>query len=126
QGEKPFAHAVLQIGMNKDPDVPESVPLLSELVTDPKDKAAVTFVASLGLLGRGLALPPGVSADIIATQRAAYDKMNGDPEFAAVLKKRSLRLIPSSGAEIQKHVIAALDGATPDVVARAKTLIYGK
>ena len=59
-GEKPFAKAILQVGIFRDPDLPADVPMLGDLVSDPMDKAVVRFIAVAGLLGRGLALPPGV------------------------------------------------------------------
>ena len=125
-GDKPFARIVLQMGIFKDPDIPQDVPMLSELVTDAADKAAVAFVGSLGILGRGLALPPGVPDDIVKTLRASYDAMNADPTFAAELSKRKLRLIPSRGEKIQQVVTDAVDNATPSVVKHASTIIYGK
>jgi tripartite-type tricarboxylate transporter receptor subunit TctC len=126
KGEKPFARAVLQMGVFKDPDLPASVPMVSTLVSNDMDRKAVDFIKVLGLLGRGLALPPGVPEDAVTTLRTAYDKMNADPVFAASLKKRRLRLIPSTGAQIEKIVANALDNATPAVVAHARNLIYGK
>ena len=125
-GDKPFARTVMQIGFWRDPDVSKDVPMLSDLVTSKEDKAVVAFIASLGALGRGLALPPGASPEIVTTLRAAYDAMNADPVFAADLKKRRLRLIPSKGADIQKVVEDAVNNATPAVVARASKMVYGK
>ena len=125
-GEKPFAKAILQVGIFRDPDLPADVPMLSDLVSDPMDKAVVRFIAVAGLLGRGLALPPGVPESAVATLRAAYDKMNADPGFSDALKKRRLRLMASSGARVQKVVNQALDEASPEVVARARALIFGK
>ena len=126
KGEKPFARIVMQMGIFKDPDIPQDVPMLSELVTDPADKAAVAFVGSLGILGRGLVVPPGVPDDVVKTLRAAYDAMNADPAFAAELTKRKLRLIPSKGEKIQQVVIDAVNNATPSVVKHASRIIYGK
>ena len=37
-GDKPFAKPIAQIGIFRDPDLPKSVPMISELVTDPMDK----------------------------------------------------------------------------------------
>lgn len=125
EGEKPFARVIAQMGVFRDPDLPKSVPMLSDLVTDPMDKKAVDFIKVLGLLGRGLALPPGVKDADVATLRAAYDRMNADPAFAADLQKRKLRLIPATGAKIEAIVKDALGNATPDVVAHARKLVYG-
>lgn len=125
KGEKPFARAIVQMGVFRDPDLPKSVPMISDLVTDPKDQKAVDFIKVLGLLGRGLALPPGVPDDTLQVLRTAYAKMNADPAFAVELKKRKLRLIPSSGETIQKIVKSAIDNASPEVVKHARQLIYG-
>ena len=125
KGDKPFARPIAQIGIFRDPDLPKSVPMISDLVSDPMDKKAVGFLSVAGLLGRGLALPPGVDKDTIAALRAAYDKMNASPAFAAELKKRRLRLIPSTGAQIQKVVNDSVTEASPDVVKHARKLIFG-
>lgn len=125
KGDKPFASAIAQVGVFKDPDLPASVPMISDLVTNEMDKKAVDFIKVLGLLGRGLALPPGVDKETVAVLRSAYSKMNADPEFAADLKKAKLRLIPASGADIQETVAKAVEGASPEVVAHARKLIYG-
>ena len=126
KGDKPFARVVVQLGVYRDPDVPKGVPLLSNLVTDPMDKAAVEFVGVAGLLGRGLVLPPKASSASIKLLRASYDKMNADPTFEASLKKRHLRLIASNGETIQKIVKQAVESASPAVVAHARKLIFGK
>jgi tripartite-type tricarboxylate transporter receptor subunit TctC len=90
------------------------------------DKAAVEFVGVAGLLGRGLVLPPKASSATVKLLRASYDRMNADPAFEALLKKRKLRLIASNGAAIQKIVKTAVENASPEVVAHARKLIYGK
>ena len=77
-----------------------------------------------GLLGRGLAAPPGTPQDVVDALRAGIKKMNADPAFAADLQKRRLRLIPSEGADIQKVVAKAIEDAPPEVVARARKLIF--
>ena len=126
KGDKPFARAVVQLGVFRDPDLPESVPLLSDLVSNPKDKAAVDFASVAGLLGRGLVVPPKTPKATISMLRAAYDKMNVDGDFRAELKKKRLRLIAANGAEIQKIVNKAINEASPEVVAHARTLILRK
>ncbi|MDA1326408.1 MAG: hypothetical protein O3C34_16905 [Proteobacteria bacterium] len=125
-GDKPFARAIVQLGVFLDPDVPKSVPLLSDLVSDPLDKAAIEFVSVAGLLGRGLVVPPKTSKSTIAMLRAAYDGMNSDADFKAELQKKRLRLITAKGADIQKIVNRAINEASPQVVARARKLIFNK
>jgi len=123
KGEKPFAKPILQVGIWKDPDLP-GVPMLEDLVPEAY-KAGAKFLGSLGPLGRGLAFPPGVEKEYVAAMRMAYDKMNADAAFAAELKKRSLRLIPSKGVDIQQTVKEAMTATTPDVIAFVRKAIFG-
>jgi tripartite-type tricarboxylate transporter receptor subunit TctC len=123
KGDKPFARAIVQVGVFKDPDLPD-VPMLTEMVKA-SDRAVVDFIASAGPVGRGLAAPPGVRKDVVSTLRRAVDGMNADPAFAAELKKKRLRLIPSTGETIQKVVEDAIRSATPEVVDRARRIIFG-
>ncbi len=126
KGEKPFAKAIVQMGVFRDPDLPKSVPMLSDLVKDPDQKKAVDFIKVLGLLGRGLSVPPGPPADLLSTLRTGYDRMNSDPAFEKDLKKRKLRLIPAKGTQIENIVNEAINNASPSVVKTARQLIYGK
>lgn len=123
EGDKPFARAILQVGAQRDPDLPD-VPMLSDMVSG-ADKAVVSFVSTAGALGRGLTTPPKTPKHVIETLRKAYDAMNADPAFEADLKKRRLRLIPTTGEVIQKLINKALEDANPAVVRRAAALIYG-
>lgn len=119
-----FATPILQVGHFKDPDLP-NVPMLIDLVK-PEDRAIVAFLGAHGMIGRSLAFPPGVPKWLIEPMRTAYAKMNADPTFAATLKKRRLRLMPSTGAEVQKVVMDAFSSADPKVVARTAELVFGK
>ena len=123
KGDKPFARALLQVGHFKDPALP-NVPMLDELV-DAKYKDAVAFLGGLGVLGRGLALPPGVPKALVPGLRASYKEMNKDPKFAAELKKRRLRLMFTDGATLQKTVKRSLSGTTPAVIKQLRTLVFG-
>ena len=124
KGDKPFAKAVLQVGIFRDPDLPADVPMLGDLVKDKMDKAVVNFIAVAGILGRGLALHPDASDDAVKELQMAYDKMNADAGFASDLQRRKLRLMAASGVDIQKAVAQAVTDASPEVVARARKLIY--
>ncbi len=118
-----FATPILQVGHFKDPDLP-GVPMLRDLVK-PEDRAIVEFLGAHGIIGRSLAFPPGVPKWLIEPMRTAYAKMNADPTFAATLKKRRLRLLPATGAEVQKAVNDAFNGADPKVVARTAKIVFG-
>lgn len=123
KGDKPFAKPILQVGFFKDPDLP-GVPMMSDVVPE-EYKAGAKFLGSLGPLGRGLAFPPGVKKKYVQALRTAYDKMNTDAGFAAELKKRKLRLIPSKGKDIQKVVKDAMTATNPEVIAFVRKAIFG-
>jgi tripartite-type tricarboxylate transporter receptor subunit TctC len=124
KGNPPFAKAILQNGFEPDPDL-DGVPMLTDLIS-PKDRPLALFLASAGPLGRGLVLPPGAPKRLVAPLRAAYDRMNKSKKFLSELKKRKLRLIPTSGADIQKMVAETIKSASPDVIKRARKIIFRK
>lgn len=123
-GKPPFARAILQTGVWADPDLPKDVPMMRDLV-DAKYQPIVSFMATLGIIGRGLALPPGAPKDIVAPLRAAFDKMAKDKAYKDEAKKRKLRVIHTPGAEVQKFINKAIDNANPQVVAAASKMIFG-
>ncbi len=122
--ETEFAVALMQTGVFIDPDLPK-VPMLKDHVSA-KHKPIVEFMAALGIIGRGLALPPGAPKKLVKPLRAAFAKMVADPSYLADTKKRRLRVIPTTGAKIQSFVNKAFANADPKTVALGRKLIFGK
>ena len=119
-----FAKPILQLGVWKDPDLP-NVPMARDLVAK-KDLPLINFLASHGIIGRGFAMPPGVAPDKTKILTAAFAKTVADPEYVATAKKRRLRVIVATGAEVQKAVNDAFTNADKATAARARKLIFGK
>ncbi|HIL97751.1 MAG TPA: hypothetical protein EYG51_17845 [Pseudomonadales bacterium] len=119
-----FAKAIVQLGVEKEKELP-NVPMFSDVVTSKEDKQIVAFMASMGPVGRGLAVPPGVPADRTAALRKAFSQMVADPDFIAEATKRRVRVNALSGEKVQKFVNDALK-ISPEIVARARKLIMGK
>ncbi len=124
QGDQPFARAVLQLGHFKDPELPD-VPMMKD-VADAKYRDVLNFIGALGLIGRGVAAPPGTPEGAITVMRTAWEAMIKDPAFTADAEKRKLRVIPGTGETIQKVVNDAISNASPEVVKLAAKLAYGK
>lgn len=124
QGDKPFARAVLQLGHFKDPELP-NVPMMRD-VADPKYLPVLKFIGALGLIGRGVAAPPGTPQGAIDVMRTAWEKMVKDPGFHADAKKRKLRVIAANAATVQKAVNDAIANSDPKTVKWAAELAYGK
>ena len=95
-------------------------------VADPIYKGMIDFVGTLGLIGRGLAASAGTPKEEVDAMRTAWTKMIADQAFLADAKKRKLRIISSSGEEVEKVVGEARNNAKPDVVAAASAMIHGK
>jgi tripartite-type tricarboxylate transporter receptor subunit TctC len=123
KGEE-YAVPLMQLGHFKDPDLP-NVPMLGDVVAD-KYKPIVAFMATHGLIGRGLALPPGVPKKLVKPLRASFDKMVSDTAYKAEATKRGLRVIASTGEEIQKMVNEVYKTADPKIVAQAREIIFPK
>ncbi|MBT5047376.1 MAG: hypothetical protein HOM58_02655 [Rhodospirillaceae bacterium] len=121
---KEQAVPLLQIGTSPDPALPD-VPMMTDYVKG-IDLKIVKFISSHGIIGRGLAFPPGVSKARIAELRGAYAKMAKDPTFIHDAERRRLRVLYSSGKQIQDVVNSSFAEADPKVVAAAAKIVFGK
>jgi tripartite-type tricarboxylate transporter receptor subunit TctC len=111
---------ILQDGPSKIKQLPNA-PLLSDLVTDPKDKAALKVLDVGQEAGRPVLFPPGVSQDLVKTLRAAFDETMRDPKFLADAHHMHLDPRPTGGEQIERDIKATY--AVPkDVVARTAQL----
>src|SRR5262245_49952236 len=93
---------VIQGGLKRTQDLP-NVPLMQELVDDPRKKKIIEFISAGSAIGRALIAPADVPKDRIAALRTAFDKLVADKAFRADAAKRSLDLEPASGAQVQAY-----------------------
>jgi tripartite-type tricarboxylate transporter receptor subunit TctC len=108
--------ALAQIGLTREPDLP-NVPLLLELAgQDPKSHAVATFVSKALTLSRSLIAGPGVTEDRVAILRNAVAAVVKDPDYMAEVEKFRLDKGFVAGAEVQTLVQDVL--ATPREVVR--------
>jgi tripartite-type tricarboxylate transporter receptor subunit TctC len=105
---------VIQSGLKRHKDLP-NIPLMQELVSDPKLKQAFEFASAGAAIGRALIAPPKVPKDRIDALRAAFDKVVKDPEFLADAKKRHAEIDPSPGSEVQEASLAIVN-APKDII----------
>jgi hypothetical protein len=115
--EKKF-NVLLQIGLRKEPDLPE-VPLLIDLAKTPQEAAVYRFISSDTAMGFPLVAPPGVPPERVAALRQAFAEMMRDPDFLRDARQRALPVELISGEEVQQ-VVASLIGTPGDVVALIK------
>lgn len=112
---------IVQVGLKKEADLP-NVPLMMDLAKDAQDKEILTFISSMGAIGRWLSAPPGTPADVVAMLRTAFDKSMKDPAFLAEAKKRDANVDPTSGVELQKLLSQAYETSPETIKAAAKGL----
>jgi tripartite-type tricarboxylate transporter receptor subunit TctC len=93
--------AVIQSGLRRHHDLPD-VPLMQELLDDPKHKQVAEFLSSGSAIGRALLVHKAVPAERIAALRAAFDALVKDPQFIMDAERAGAELDPTPGAEIQK------------------------
>jgi tripartite-type tricarboxylate transporter receptor subunit TctC len=105
---------VIQSGLQRHKDLP-NIPLMQELVDDPKLKQVFEFASAGAAIGRALLAPPKVPQERIDALRAAFDRTVKDPDFIADAKKRGADLDPVSGADVQKASLAIIN-APKDII----------
>jgi tripartite-type tricarboxylate transporter receptor subunit TctC len=115
--------AVIQGGLKRNREL-ANVPLMQELVDDPKAKQVLEFASAGASIGRALIVPPGVPAERLAVLRAAFDKVVQDSEFIASAEKRGAEIDPTPGAEVDKFRDKILN-APKDLVEMADKAMGG-
>ena len=111
-------HMLLQVGVSKHPELPQ-IPLIGDLVKDPKDKKALQVQIAPQAFGRPFATGPGVPKARAAMLRKAFWDTLHDPKFLAEAKKRRLEITPMAGADVQK-LIDDVYALPKDVLARSR------
>jgi tripartite-type tricarboxylate transporter receptor subunit TctC len=99
--------------------------MLSSL-TDQSDRRIVDLFGVIGMIGRGLALPPGAPDAYLQALRAAFTKMLDDPEYQAEATGLRLRVLPTHGDELAKAIRDSIDNADAALIERARALIVPK
>ena len=73
-------NVIVQSGRAKHPDLPD-VPMIDEFVKEPEHKVMWQVMVAMGL-GRPLAAPPGVPAELVKILRAGFEATMKDPAFS--------------------------------------------
>jgi tripartite-type tricarboxylate transporter receptor subunit TctC len=102
------AYPIAAMSLDKLPDRPD-VPLIIDLIKDPKDKDIVELFSGSGVIGRCWLAPPDIPKDRLAALIAAFDKTFADPEIVAQAKKRNLPWEPVSAKQLQDQVQRIVD-----------------
>jgi len=115
---------LVQLASEKHPALP-NVPLITDFVKDPAQRAQIEFSLSWLEAGRPFVAPPNVPADRVKILRESFMKVVGSPEFIEEAQKMSLDVSPMSGEEVQALVNRIY--ATPsDVIRPVKEIMAAK
>ena len=118
--EKKIAMLV-QVGLKRDPDLP-NVPLLLELVSNDLDKKVMTFVSTETAISRAVVTTDGVPPERLEALRRAFDATMKDPQFLAEAEKAKMDIGAMTGEEAQK-IADFIVNTPPEVIARAKVVL---
>lgn len=119
--EQKLIRPIIQIGIRKDPVMPD-VPLLLEQEVAPENRAAVAFMSKAATMGRPFATTPGTPPERVTALRRAFDATMQDPAFIAEAQKLKEEIDPMKGEELAQLVREILDGGQ-DVRQRVLDLI---
>lgn len=96
----------------------EGVTLMSDIVTDPEERALLGLLEAPSQIGLPLIGPPGMSDERLAILRKAFQEMGNDKEFRAEAETLNISVSkPIDGSVLQKMVQDNL-ATVPDAVLR--------
>ena len=112
---------IVQFGRKNDPAF-NNAPNIYDLLKTEEDKLAADFVFLASEITRPVAAPPGVSADVAATLRRAFDETVADPEFLGTAKTANILVTPMNAREVSA-AFEAFAASPKAVIERAKMAI---
>lgn len=118
--ENKYVTVLIQLGLTKHPDLPD-VPLLTDLVKNADDRAALELMLTPSNMARPFFAPPDVPRERIEILRKAFDAALKDPALLEEAAKQRLEIQPMSGTEMEA-VFKKLHALPQPVIERARTL----
>jgi tripartite-type tricarboxylate transporter receptor subunit TctC len=110
---------LLQVGLEKSPELPADVPLIFDLVTRQEDRQMIELLVGATAMARPFAAPPGLPEGKTALLRRAFDATMTDPEFLAEAEKMQADINPTKGEDVQK-IVARIYATPQGVIERVK------
>jgi hypothetical protein len=105
-------------------DMEPGVPLLQDLVNNPREKALLELLAAPQKLGLALIAPPGLPAELTRMLRAAYLDMVATAEYRDEAVKRGFDVgTPNDGQAITDYVANTLTNFPAETIAEYRTYV---
>lgn len=112
---------IVQAALKKEPEM-QSVPLVTDLVTNPEQLQIVKLLLASQAMARPFAAPPGLPEDRKAALIAAFDATMKDADFLAEAQKLNFDVRPVAAATIDA-LLAEVYATPKDVLVRATKAI---
>jgi tripartite-type tricarboxylate transporter receptor subunit TctC len=113
---------ILQVArIERHPMLP-NVPTAREIVTNPDDRALLSFAESQFFVALPVSGPPGIPADRTRALRDAFMAVHRDATFLAEAQKLNVDVSPIGGEEMTK-IIDEMAATPPAVIDRYKRVI---
>jgi tripartite-type tricarboxylate transporter receptor subunit TctC len=106
---------LVQVSLSADPEFPD-VPRAADLIGDPDHRQMLDFFMLPYEFNNPFYLPPGVSDEVLAAYRVAFEAAIRDPSYLAEAAKRRQTITPRDGADVTNLVDKLL--ATPKAIVR--------
>lgn len=105
-------------------DVEKGVPLMLDLVTNPKEKALLELLSAPQKLGLAVVAPPGIPAEVTGLLRKAYLEMVATGEYRDEATKRGFDVgVPNSGEAITDYVTNTLSKFPAETIAEYRSYV---
>ena len=105
-------------------DMEPGVPLLQDLVSNPREKALLELLAAPQKLGLAVIAPPGTPAELTRTLRGAYLEMVATAEYRDEAVKRGFDVgTPNDGQAITDYVANTLTNFPAETIAEYRTYV---
>ena len=114
-------NVTLQLALQKHEDL-STVPLVMDLIDDPKEKAALRLIVSRQSIARPFAAPPSIPADRARALRDAFDATMKDADFLHEASQLELEVRPVAGIEVQALINDIYASPSP-IVKRASEVL---
>ena len=115
------ANIIVQAALKKEPEI-ASVPLASDLVSNPEQLQIMKLLLASQAMARPFAAPPGIPQDRKAALLAAFDATMTDADFLAEARKLNFEVHPVDAATIDT-LLAGVYATPKDVIAKATKAI---
>ena len=112
---------LVNIGYDRTPQMSDA-PFVLDFAKTEDDKRVLRLIFGWTIMGRPFLAPPGIPADRKAALVKAFDETMQDPAFLEDAAKQRLDIVPVSGAEIDRFLVAAYSTPKPLIERAAKIL----